>query len=59
MEQQIDKKLYGHHAKNLMKTDIREKEDCYEMQLDLPGFKTEDNLKRLRNSAISACAWAA
>ena len=34
--------LYGKHAKNLMKTDIREKEDGYELAVDLPGFKKED-----------------
>ena len=27
---------------NLMKTDIKEKEDCYELEVDLPGFKKED-----------------
>jgi len=34
--------LYGRHAKNLMKTDIREKEDGYEMAVDLPGFNKDE-----------------
>ena len=34
--------LYGKHGKNLMKTDIKEKENCYEVDIDLPGFKKED-----------------
>ena len=34
--------LYGKHAKNLMKTDVRETEDSYELDIDLPGFKKED-----------------
>ena len=34
--------LYGKHAKNLMKTDIREKEDGYELAVDLPGFKKDE-----------------
>ena len=31
--------LYGKHAKNLMRTDVRETEDTYELDVDLPGFK--------------------
>ena len=30
--------LFGHHEKNLMKTDIRDEKDHYEMMVDLPGF---------------------
>ena len=36
--------LYGKHAKNLMKTDVKEKKDHYEVDVDLPGFK-KDELK--------------
>lgn len=34
--------LYGKHAKNLMKTDVRETEGTYELDIDLPGFKKEE-----------------
>ncbi len=34
--------LYGKHAKNLMKTDVRETENTYEVDVDLPGFKKEE-----------------
>ena len=34
--------LFGHHEKELMKTDIRDRKDHYEMLVDLPGFKKED-----------------
>ena len=34
--------LYGKHAKNLMKTDVRETEDTYEVDVDLPGFKKDE-----------------
>ena len=34
--------LYGKHAKNLMKTDVREHDDRFEVDVDLPGFKKED-----------------
>lgn len=38
--------LYGKNAKNLMKSDIRETDDAYELDIDLPGFKKEEvNLK--------------
>ncbi len=38
----IDKALYGKHAKNLMKTDVKETEDGYEVSIDLPGFKKDE-----------------
>ena len=34
--------LYGTHAKNLMKTDVRETENAYEVDIDLPGFKKDE-----------------
>ena len=34
--------LYGKRAKNLMKTDVRETEDTYEVDIDLPGFKKDE-----------------
>lgn len=34
--------LYGKHVKNMMKTDIREHEKGYEVDIDLPGFKKDE-----------------
>lgn len=34
--------LYGKHSKNLMKTDVRETESTYELDIDLPGFKKDE-----------------
>ena len=34
--------LYGKHSRNMMKTDVRETEGTYELDVDLPGFKKED-----------------
>ena len=34
--------LYGKHGKNLMKTDVRETESSYELDIDLPGFKKDE-----------------
>ena len=37
-----ERKLYGRHADRLMKTDVREHEDQYEVDIDLPGFAKEE-----------------
>ena len=37
-----EKKLYGRHPDRLMKTDIRDHEDHYEMDIDLPGFTKDE-----------------
>ena len=34
--------LFGKHARNLMKTNIRENEQEYELAVELPGFKKEE-----------------
>jgi len=40
--QKARKKLYGRHAVNMMKTDVQEHEDHYEVDIDLPGFKKDE-----------------
>ncbi len=40
----IDRTLYGKNAKNLMKTDVKDDGDHYEVAVDLPGF-TKDEVK--------------
>ena len=34
--------VFSTGAKNLMKTDVRELENTYELDIDLPGFKKEE-----------------
>ena len=34
--------LYGKHARNMIKTDVRETDTTYEVDVDLPGCKKED-----------------
>ena len=46
------KKLYGHHAANMMKTDVKEQEDCYEVDIDLPGFKKDELSLELNNGYL-------
>ncbi|MBR3643537.1 MAG: Hsp20/alpha crystallin family protein [Parasporobacterium sp.] len=38
----VDRKLFGRHAQHIMKTDVHEHEDHYDVDIDLPGFKKED-----------------
>ena len=52
----MEKKLYGRRAKNLRKTDIREREEGYELTIDLPGFKREDVKASLENGYLTISA---
>lgn len=45
--------LYGKHAKNLMKTDVRETDDTYEVDVDLPGFKKDEIQVDLEDGYLS------
>ena len=45
--------LYGKHAKNLMKTDVRETENTYEMDIDLPGFKKDEISVELKDGYLT------
>lgn len=48
--------LYGKHAKNLMKTDVRETENSYELDIDLPGFKKDEINVELKDGYLSISA---
>ena len=48
--------LYGKHAKNMMKTDIKEMDDAYEVDIDLPGFKKEEIKALLENGYLTISA---
>lgn len=52
----VEKKLYGHRAKNVMNTDIRENDSEYDMTIDLPGFKKEDISVALENGYLTISA---
>ena len=49
----IDHTLYGKHAQNLMKTDVKETEDGYEVDVDLPGFKKDEISLELNNGYLA------
>ena len=48
--------LYGKNEKNLMKTDVREKYSCYELDIDLPGFKKDEVTAKLENGYLTISA---
>ena len=48
-----EKKLYGHKANHVMKTDIKEMNNGYELVVDLPGFKKEDVKIQLKDGYLN------
>ena len=52
----VDKELYGKHAKNLMKTDVKETENAYEIDIDLPGFKKDEIQMELKDGVLTVSA---
>ena len=48
--------LYGKHAKNLMKTDVRETRDSYKLAIDLPGFKKDEVKVELKDGYLTVSA---
>ena len=48
--------LYGKHAKELMKADVRETEDSYVLDIDLPGFKKDEISIDLKDGYLSISA---
>ena len=52
----VDKVLYGKHAKNVMKTDVKETDNSYEVDIDLPGFKKDEIEAKLENGYLTISA---
>ena len=48
--------LYGKHSQNMMKTDVRETDNSYELDIDLPGFKKDEIKVELDNGYLSISA---
>ena len=48
--------LYGKHAKNMMKTDVKETEKGYEVAVDLPGFKKDEIQLELNDGYLTISA---
>ena len=52
----VDRKLYGRHADRVMKTDVTEHDDRYEIDIDLPGFKKDELQLSLQNGYLIVTA---
>ncbi len=52
----IDKKFYGKNTDQVMKTDIKEKDNEYEVDIELPGFKKEDVKAELKDGYLTISA---
>jgi Molecular chaperone (small heat shock protein) len=52
----IEKKLYGKNAAHVMKTDVTEHDDHFEIAIDLPGFKKEEVTIDLENGYLTVGA---
>lgn len=48
--------LYGKHSKNIMKTDVKETETGYELDIDLPGFKKDEISAHLEDGYLTVSA---
>ena len=52
----VEKALYGKHGKNMMKTDVKETDQGYEVLIDLPGFKKDELSVDLKDGYITISA---
>lgn len=52
----LERPLYGKHAKHLMKTDVKETEDSFQVDIDLPGFQKEDIQIHLEDGYLQVAA---
>ena len=50
------KSLYGHRGENLMKTDVRETDKTFELDIDMPGFRKEDISAELKDGYLTVSA---
>ncbi|MCC8057996.1 Hsp20/alpha crystallin family protein [Cloacibacillus sp.] len=48
--------IYGRREKNLMKTDVKEKDGSYILDIDLPGFRKEDIKAELNGGYLTISA---
>ena len=48
--------MFGKRAANVMKTDVRENKDSYDVFVDLPGFKKDEITMKLENGTLTVSA---
>ena len=52
----VSRELYGKHAKQIMKTDVKETDAGYEVDIDLPGFKKDEISAKLDDGYLTISA---
>ncbi len=52
----VDRQLYGKNANRVMKTDVREHDEGYDVEIDLPGFKKDEIEVQLENGYLTISA---
>ena len=55
-QKKLERKLYGHRGKKLMKTDIKETDSGYELEMDLPGFAKNEVKVSLKDGTLTISA---
>ena len=55
-ERRLEKKLYGRRGRNLMKTDVKETDTEYELEMDLPGFTQDEVCASVENGYLTITA---
>ena len=52
----VNRALYGKNAQRIMKTDVKETENGYEVDVDLPGYKKDEIHLELNNGYLTISA---
>ena len=52
----VDRRLYGKNASHIMKTDVKETDGTYELEVDLPGFKKDEINVKLEDGYMTISA---
>ena len=52
----VDRRLYGKNASHIMKTDVKETDGNYELEIDLPGFKKDEINVKLEDGYMTISA---
>ncbi|MBP5492726.1 MAG: Hsp20/alpha crystallin family protein [Clostridiales bacterium] len=52
----VDRRLYGKNASHVMKTDVKETDGTYELEVDLPGFKKDEINVKLEDGYMTISA---
>ena len=53
---ELDGKMYGKRGEHIMRTDVKEHDDKYEVDIELPGFRKEDVKAKLKDGYLTITA---